>query len=174
MKMGRIVFLIVIFSLVFCACTQKENKGTASDRGSEPAVSGTATESSVSSDAAGKEGEAEDAPYMTVTMPKNRKTLLSKKIDQTKKGIEVVRNSEFATGPVKGDDGNCYYYRKERKKGGAITFYRNNGVRVCETVLPGKYEKKVILLQRFSNKGSGSGSKLRPTIPGRIIWSRWG
>ena len=153
MKMGRIVFLIVIFSLVFCACTQKENKGTASDRGSGPAVSGTATESSVSGDAAGKEGEAEDAPYMTVTMPKNRKTLLSKKIDQTKKGIEIVIWNEVATGPAKGDDGNCYYYRKERKKGGAITFYRNNGVRVCETVLPEKYEKKDYFIIAFLKQG---------------------
>ena len=30
--MRRIIVLIMIFSIVFCACAKKENKGTVSDR----------------------------------------------------------------------------------------------------------------------------------------------
>lgn len=34
---------------------------------------------------------------------------------------------------VKGDDGDCYYFRKKNKK---LIFYKNNGIKICETALP--------------------------------------
>ncbi len=177
--MRRIIVLIMIFSIVFCACAKKENKGTVSDRGSGSAVSGAATESSVSGDAAGKVSQLED-PDMTVIMAKNNRPMLLKKVDQTKKGIEIICNTEFATGPVKGDDGNCYYYRRERKKGGRITFYRNNAVRVCETVLPEKYEKNHYITTfvkqggRFWIQLASYESNQEYLVPVQIKDGKWG
>lgn len=177
MKMRRIIFLIMIFSIVICACSKKENERTVSG----PVVSSTATESSVSDDAAGKVSQLEDDPDMTVIMAKNNKPMLSKKVDQTKKGIEIICNTEFATGPIKGDDGNGYYYRRERKKGGRITFYRNNAVRVCETVLPEKYEKKGYYITTFVKQGgrfwiqlTSYESNQEYLVPVQIKDGKWG
>lgn len=140
--MRQAVFLILMFSMVFMACTQDQGKRTVSDGSSGSAVSGAATESTVLADLNREEEEPEDDPDMEIVMSKGNKPMLSEKVNQKKTGLAIdYCNSAFSTRPTKGDDGNCYYYRRERKKRGKITFYKNNAVKVCETVMPKKYEE---------------------------------
>lgn len=180
MKKKLKIILIMAFSVVFCACTRGENKRTAYSNGSGAAVSGTATESAASADPAEEVNQSDDDLDIMVFMAKKNKPMLSKKVDLTQKGIELVCNSEFATGPIKGDDGNCYYYRKERKKRGRITFYRNNAIKVCETVLPEKYEKNYFITaflkqgERFWVQFVSYESNREYLVPVQIKDGKWG
>lgn len=56
-----------------------------------------------------------------------------------KYGVEMVDNY-FSNAMIKGEDGCCYYFRKENKagEGEKIAFYRNNNQKVCETEMPPK------------------------------------
>lgn len=140
--MKQTVCLMLMFSMVFMACTGDRGRRTAFDGSSGSAVSGTATESTVLADLNREEEESEDDPDMEIVMSKENRPMLSEKVNQKKAGLAIdYWNNGFSTRPTKGDDGNCYYYRRERKKRGKITFYKNNVVKVCETVMPPKYEK---------------------------------
>ena len=53
-----------------------------------------------------------------------------------KYGVEMVDNC-FSNAMIKGEDGHCYYFRKQEKTGGeTIVFYRNNNQKVFETKIP--------------------------------------
>lgn len=153
-QMKRIVSLIMVFSVVFCACGKKENGETVSNSGSGVAVGNTVTESAVSGGATGEENGSEPSPNMTVTMAKKDGPMLTEQVDQTQKGIEMVNDHDFATCLTKGDDGSIYYFRyQKRKKGGKLTFYKNNAIKVCETVLSEEYEKDGYYIAGFLKQG---------------------
>lgn len=62
-----------------------------------------------------------------------------------KYGVEMVENL-FRNAMIKGEDGCCYYFRKQEKAGReTIVFYRNNHQKVCETELPSKIKGGKIL-----------------------------
>lgn len=59
--------------------------------------------------------------------------LVTEKINTSQKGIKMT-HMMFPTEMSKGEDGSCYYLRvKGDDKEQVVTFYRNNGIRVCET-----------------------------------------
>lgn len=63
-----------------------------------------------------------------------------KKIE--KSGVEMVDNC-FSKAMIKGEDGCCYYFRKQEQEGEkeTIVFYRNNNQKVCQTEMPSKIQK---------------------------------
>ncbi len=61
-----------------------------------------------------------------------------------KYGVEMVENY-FQNAMIKGEDGNCYYYRRQEKAGKeTIVFYRNNNEKVCETEVPPNIKRHII------------------------------
>lgn len=59
--------------------------------------------------------------------------LVAEKIDSSQKGIKMP-HMRFPTEMSKGEDGSCYYFRvKGDDKDQVVTFYKNNGIKVCET-----------------------------------------
>lgn len=154
--MKRIISLILVYTILLCSCGRRGQGISVLDAGSGGAAGGAAT-GSVSSDSAvtgsavsggavGEETEEEEGKKseLLITMAKKNKPMLSKKVDLTKKSIEVF-TPLFATGMTKGDDGNIYYFRyREEGKNKKLIFYMNDGIKVCEAVIPKKYAKKAL------------------------------
>ena len=80
--MRQAVCLMLMFSMVFMACTGDRGKRTTSNGSSGSAVSGAATESTVLADLNREEEEPEDDPDMEIVMSKGNKPMLSEKVNQ--------------------------------------------------------------------------------------------
>lgn len=69
--------------------------------------------------------------------------LFSEEIDVSIKGVEMPIYQQVSSQMIKGDDGQCYYFRKKNEK---LIFYKNNGIKICETVFPdSNLEEKYII-----------------------------
>lgn len=76
--------------------------------------------------------------------------LLLEKEDTLKQGVRTALEGEYSYEMTKGDDGSCYYYRNEGKgKNKKIVFYKDNGIRVCETAMKKSFEKKDCYIKSF-------------------------
>lgn len=147
--MKRIIVIIMFFSVVFCACAKEENNETVSDSAvMESDVPGDVAEEANEDEKVNEANGLNPDTAMTIIMAKKDEPMLSDKVDLSQKGIEMgfAGFTGFATRPIKGDDGNCYYFRYQGKKGCKVIFYKNNAIKVCETVLPKKYEKDWYIL----------------------------
>ena len=77
--------------------------------------------------------------------------LLSERIDTTKQGVSMSENMRFSSKVTKGDDGDCFYFRNEENK---IVFYKNNGIKVCETIMQKTLEEKKYYITSFVKYGN--------------------
>lgn len=141
--MKKIVYLILGISIVFCSCVGNDMGNSVSGVVSGSAVNNIATGSIVSGGIIDEKNVKEKkSPTVQITLETKNKPIISSKMDLTKKGVELFISTTFATGMRKGDDGNIYYFRYQKKgKDKKIIIYRNNGVKVCETKIPEKYRK---------------------------------
>lgn len=76
------------------------------------------------------------------------------KIDTSKQSVHTDLVRELSSEMTKGDDGSCYYFRKEGKgKKLKLVFYKNNGIKVCETTMEESIKKKYYI-RSFVKYGS--------------------
>lgn len=75
--------------------------------------------------------------------------LFSEEIKILDAGVEMVDNY-FISARVKGEDGHSYYFREAGEQGNEkIIFYKDNKIKVCETVMPTKLRKEGCSIFRF-------------------------
>ena len=81
-------------------------------------------------------------------------SLLPEKVNITKQGVEMPMYGDFSSEMSKGDDGSCYYYRQRGEgKEKRIVFYKNNGIKVCETIMPETLQNEGYIIDSFVKYG---------------------
>lgn len=77
--------------------------------------------------------------------------IVGRKINTSKKGVEVPLYQFFGSQMSKGDDGSCYYFRKTGEgKEEKIVFYKDQGVKVCETTIPEALQEAGYVISSFA------------------------
>ena len=167
MKRIAICVMMVIFFLTACSVQKDEEQNTEITEAPEVSALVGATESpepeeTVEPTKNSETVEATELPEPTEPpeLTENPligtkiKPLLSERIDTSKQGINMVTYMRFSTQATKGDDGACYYFRNEGKgKKQKIVFYKNNGIKVCETTMKKSLKKKRYYIMSFVKYG---------------------
>ena len=164
--MRKIMIGILIIVFLIAGCTPlKESGQISADEGiseTEEEKSEQVTERSTTAAVNSKEEQtAEPSTTAAVDSPneqeieteigKKIKPLVSKKIDTSKQGVRMSASMELHTEMMRGDDGSCYYYRNEGKgKNKKIVFYKNNGIKVCETKMKKSFKKGKYYIVSFA------------------------
>lgn len=143
--------ITIVFLLVVCTSC-KESGQISADEGlseTEAAESEQVAEPSTMAAVDSTDGQE------TVTgTGKEIEPLVSEKIDTSKQGVRMSSDMELCTEMMRGDDGSCYYYRKEGKgKKKKIVFYKDNGIKVCETKMKKSFERGGYHIVSFAKYG---------------------
>lgn len=94
----------------------------------------------VSESSEGNTVENQEKQTVKLKIGREIEPLVSEKIDTSKQGVAISMEVELSSEMTKGDDGSCYYLRfKGKGENRKIIFYRDNGVKVCETTMKNKY-----------------------------------
>lgn len=113
--MRKVILLAFSTVLMLSACSWKGKEQTYENIKQElRVVSGQAVDDS--------EEEIKNASEQDVL------SMIKQEIDTTQKGV-CLSQLEFSSEMLKGDDGDCYYFRT---KAGKVIFYKNDGENVCE------------------------------------------
>lgn len=160
--MKRIVAFIMVTTFLVIACHVQNANGQVSGTNaaySQETAGGQTTEGSENSQAdtvetADSQKVQEPDRGFTAKIGKKIGPMLSEKIDTAKQSVYTDLYPELATWPTKGDDGSCYYFRKKGEgKNEKLVFYKNNGIKVCETTIE-KSIKEKYYIDAFVKYGS--------------------
>lgn len=148
--MKRIVAFIMVTTFLVTACHVQNANGQVSGTNaaySQETAGGQTTEGSENSQAdtvetADSQIEEPDRGFKA-KIGKKIGSMLSEKIDTAKQSVYADLDPELSTWPTKGDDGSCYYFRKKGEgKNEKLVFYKNNGIKVCETTIEKSIKEK--------------------------------
>lgn len=160
--MKRIVVFAMVTTFLVTACNVQNANGQVSGTNaaySQETAGGQTTEGSENSQAdtvetADSQKVQEPDRGFTAKIGKKIGPMLSEKIDTSKQSVYTYLYPELDSWATKGDDGSCYYFRNEGKgKNEKLVFYKNNGIKVCETTIE-KSIKEKYYIRAFVKYGS--------------------
>lgn len=162
-----IIMLITILLLTSCKVQTGSNEVSKADTKSNQKVRVTERTDPEETEMVSQQETTEISETSTESNGKSRKLiwgskvkkenkiepLFREKIDASRQGVEMP-HMRFASEMTKGDDGYCYYFRQKGEgKNKKIVFYKNNGIKICETKMPEKYQKKGYVISSFVKYG---------------------
>lgn len=144
--MRKIMTCIITMVFLLVVCTSRKESGQifAAEGLSETEAAGSGQTADPSTTAAVDSQKVQEPDRgFTAEIGKKIGPMLSEKIDTSKRSVYTYLYPELASWATKGDDGSCYYFRNEGKgKNEKLVFYKNNGIKVCETTIEKSIKEK--------------------------------